>query len=225
MDDPRPASIHSLSRRARMARPSRSRRGPPASTEDDAGRCLPHHPVGLPGPDDRQCRHAARWPLGRRPASVAGRLAPAGSGAGRLRRGFEQDWLEELRGRAKVLSSRLGPARDLDVFLGELLAAPAKALPARTNAKCSRRCAPEAGSARDPAWKAGQRLRRRRGFRACFWMMSRAWPSRACRWRRTTACRRGARGSWRARPARGAKSAAARPAAARKAICIACASR
>ena len=36
---------------------------------------------------------------------------------------FEQPWLEELRGRAKVLSSRLGPARDLDVFLEELLTA------------------------------------------------------------------------------------------------------
>jgi triphosphatase len=41
---------------------------------------------------------------------------------------FEQPWLEELRGRAKVLSSRLGPARDLDVFLEELLAAPAKSI-------------------------------------------------------------------------------------------------
>ena len=32
---------------------------------------------------------------------------------------FEKHWLEELRSRAKILSSRLGPARDLDVFVGE----------------------------------------------------------------------------------------------------------
>lgn len=34
---------------------------------------------------------------------------------------FDQDWLEELRGRAKILSGRLAPARDLDVFVGKLL--------------------------------------------------------------------------------------------------------
>jgi len=34
---------------------------------------------------------------------------------------FEQDWLEDLRGRAKILSGRLAPARDLDVFVGKLL--------------------------------------------------------------------------------------------------------
>jgi len=40
---------------------------------------------------------------------------------------FEQEWLGELRGRAKILSHRLAPARDLDVFIGELLeAAPDK---------------------------------------------------------------------------------------------------
>jgi CHAD domain-containing protein len=65
---------------------------------------------------------------------------------------FEQDWLEELRGRAKVLSSRLGPARDLDVFLGERLdravAAEERELltPLRARAE----------AARDAAWKAAQ---------------------------------------------------------------------
>jgi CHAD domain-containing protein len=39
---------------------------------------------------------------------------------------FQQDWLSDLRSRAKILSSRLGPARDLDVFLTELLDAPAE---------------------------------------------------------------------------------------------------
>lgn len=34
---------------------------------------------------------------------------------------FEQDWLEDLRGRAKILAGRLAPARDLDVFVGKLL--------------------------------------------------------------------------------------------------------
>jgi len=35
-------------------------------------------------------------------------------------RAFGQDWFEELRGRVKVISARLGPARDLDVFLGRV---------------------------------------------------------------------------------------------------------
>jgi len=37
---------------------------------------------------------------------------------------FRQDWLEELRGRAKILLGRLSPARDLDVFAEKLLAQP-----------------------------------------------------------------------------------------------------
>jgi CHAD domain-containing protein len=39
---------------------------------------------------------------------------------------FGQDWIQELRGRAKILLSRLSPARDLDVFTGKLLASPPK---------------------------------------------------------------------------------------------------
>lgn len=35
-------------------------------------------------------------------------------------REFGQDWLEELRGRAKILTARLSPARDLDVFVEKL---------------------------------------------------------------------------------------------------------
>ncbi len=36
-------------------------------------------------------------------------------------REFRQDWLEELRGRGRILSARLAPARDLDVFVNTLL--------------------------------------------------------------------------------------------------------
>jgi CHAD domain-containing protein len=36
-------------------------------------------------------------------------------------REFGQDWLEELRSRAKILTGRLSPARDLDVFTEKLL--------------------------------------------------------------------------------------------------------
>src|SRR5258706_15831044 len=43
---------------------------------------------------------------------------------GAFGREFRQDWLEELRGRAKVLLGRLSPARDLDGFTGKLLADP-----------------------------------------------------------------------------------------------------
>ena len=34
---------------------------------------------------------------------------------------FGQDWIGELRGRAKILLGRLSPARDLDVFTSKLL--------------------------------------------------------------------------------------------------------
>ena len=63
-------------------------------------------------------------------------------------REFRQDWLEELRGRAKVLLGRLSPARDLDVFVGKLLADPPKSgvrdglVPLRARAE----------AARDKAW-------------------------------------------------------------------------
>ena len=45
---------------------------------------------------------------------------------GAFGREFAQDWLEELRGRAKILAGRLAPARDLDVFVGKLLSEPPK---------------------------------------------------------------------------------------------------
>ena len=36
-------------------------------------------------------------------------------------REFSQDWLEELRGRGKILTARFSPARDLDVFVEKLV--------------------------------------------------------------------------------------------------------
>jgi len=41
---------------------------------------------------------------------------------GAFGREFGQEWLEELRGRARILAGRLAPARDMDVFVGKLLA-------------------------------------------------------------------------------------------------------
>lgn len=40
---------------------------------------------------------------------------------GAFGREFRQEWLEELRSRARVLSGRMAAARDLDVFVGSLL--------------------------------------------------------------------------------------------------------
>ncbi|HEY4077722.1 MAG TPA: CHAD domain-containing protein [Rhizomicrobium sp.] len=69
---------------------------------------------------------------------------------GAFGREFRQDWLEELRSRAKILQGRLSPARDLDVFVGKLLneapgAGSAEGFPAL------RACAE---TARDAAWDA-----------------------------------------------------------------------
>ena len=64
-------------------------------------------------------------------------------------REFEQDWLEDLRSRAKILSSRLGPARDLDVFVEKLLDAP----PKWAMREACRQLRARAERARDKAWK------------------------------------------------------------------------
>ena len=65
---------------------------------------------------------------------------------------FGQDWIEELRGRAKILLSRLSPARDLDVFTSKLLASPPKSGVADGLTQLRAR----AESARDTAWLAAQ---------------------------------------------------------------------
>lgn len=67
---------------------------------------------------------------------------------GAFGREFRQDWLEELRGRAKVLLGRLSPARDLDVFLGKLLADPPKSGVRDGHVQLKAR----AEGARDKAW-------------------------------------------------------------------------
>src|SRR5580704_19610882 len=127
MDEPRPASIHSLSRRAaHPAQPVKARTAHihAKMSPDDAFRttlsdCLAQMTANagvLRAGRSVEGLHQLR--VGLRRLEVA--LKSFGEA-------FEQPWLEELRGRAKVLSSRLGPARDLDVFLEELLSAPAKA--------------------------------------------------------------------------------------------------
>ena len=63
---------------------------------------------------------------------------------------FDQDWLEELRGRAKILSGRLAPARDLDVFVGKLLEGSPKS--GVSDGLVALRARAE--SARDQAWSA-----------------------------------------------------------------------
>jgi len=68
---------------------------------------------------------------------------------GAFGREFRQDWLEELRGRAKILSGRLAPARDLDVFVGKLLAEPPE-----LNSDGMAQLRTRAEAARDAAWNA-----------------------------------------------------------------------
>ena len=63
---------------------------------------------------------------------------------------FGLEWLEELRGRAKVLSSRIALARDLDVFVSDMLDAPVAA--AAGNRDSFVRLRVRAESARDVAW-------------------------------------------------------------------------
>ena len=121
MDDPRPASIHSLIRRdIGPAEPVKAR---PAHihakmSPDDAFR------ITLSDCLAQMTANAATVRVGR---SVEGlhqlrvgfrRLEVA---LGAFAKEFHKDWLEELRGRAKVLSARLGQARDLDVFIDERL--------------------------------------------------------------------------------------------------------
>jgi len=67
---------------------------------------------------------------------------------GAFGREFKQDWLEELRGRAKVLSGRLAGARDLDVFVEKLLAEPPDAAGEGFEHLRAR-----AEAARDAAWE------------------------------------------------------------------------
>jgi len=63
---------------------------------------------------------------------------------------FALEWLEELRGRARVLFSHLAAARDLDVFVGDLLDAPLAAITGHRDSFTLLRTRAE--HARDEAW-------------------------------------------------------------------------
>ena len=153
MDDPRPASIHSLSRRAgHPAQPVKARSAPihGKMSPDDAFRvvlsdCLAQMTANagvLRSGHSTEGLHQLRVGLRRLEVALKS-FAEA----------FDQPWLEELRGRAKVLASRLGPARDLDVFVEELLAAPAKGFSGEDEIEMFALLRSEAEAARDTAWK------------------------------------------------------------------------
>ena len=136
MDEPRPATIHSLTRRRAQAfagagRPVKARPAhvhrkmdPDAAFRATLSDCLAQMTANA------GVVRAGRSVEGLHQLRVAmRRLDVALKGFGEE---FGQPWLAELRSRAKVLASRLAPARDLDVFTGELLTAPAKAFGAET---------------------------------------------------------------------------------------------
>ena len=93
---------------------------------------------------------------------------------------FQQEWLSDLRGRAKILSSRLGPARDLDVFLTELLDAPAE----EGDREAFLSLAGPRGRDARQGLEAGRPIVSPAPISPCWWKMSRRWPIRACPWRR-----------------------------------------
>ena len=126
MDDPRPASIHSLSRKG--LGPAQPVKAGPARIN----RAMRPEDVFRATLSDCLAQMTANAATVRAGRSVEGlhqlrvalrRLEVLLEAFGEE---FQQDWLNDLRSRAKILSSRLGPARDLDVFLTQLLEAPAE---------------------------------------------------------------------------------------------------
>lgn len=126
MDDPRPASIHSLSRKG--LGPAQPVKAGPARIN----RAMRPEDVFRATLSDCLAQLTANAATMRAGRSVEGlhqlrvalrRLEVLLEAFGEE---FQQDWLNDLRSRAKILSSRLGPARDLDVFLTQLLEAPAE---------------------------------------------------------------------------------------------------
>ncbi|HKD48413.1 MAG TPA: CHAD domain-containing protein [Rhizomicrobium sp.] len=126
MDDPRPASIHSLVRKglgpaqpvkAGPARINRTMRPEDVfrATLSDCLAQLTANVATLRAGRSVEGLHQLRVALRRLEVLLKA-----------FGEEFQQAWLGELRGRAKILCSRLGPARDLDVFLTELLEAPAE---------------------------------------------------------------------------------------------------
>ncbi|HXS05232.1 MAG TPA: CHAD domain-containing protein [Rhizomicrobium sp.] len=149
MDDPRLASIHSLARKgfgpaqpvkARPARITRTMRPEDVfrATLSDCLAQLTANAAAVRAGRSIDGLHQLRVAL-RRLEVVLKAFGEE----------FRQDWLLDLRSRAKILSSRLGPARDLDVFLTELLDAPAE--DSEQDAFASLRSRLE--DLRDRAWK------------------------------------------------------------------------
>jgi triphosphatase len=156
MDDPRVA-VHSLSRRgpdqvlfgkpvkAMAAHVSRRMR-PQDAFRATLSDCLAQITANAASlrPENSKEGHSAE---GLHQLRVAFRRLEVALGV--FGREFRQGWLEDLRGRAKILSGRLALARDLDVFVDKLLAAPPPGLGVGLDQLRAR-----AQAARDVAWTA-----------------------------------------------------------------------
>jgi CHAD domain-containing protein len=152
MDDPRPASIHSLIRRdSGPAEPVKARAAHihAGMSPDDVFRVTLSDCLAQMTANAATVR-AGRSVEGLHQLRVGFRRLEVALGA--FAREFDKDWLQELRGRAKVLSNRLGAARDLDVFIGERLDRAVEADERELLAPLRAR----AESARDAAWKLAQ---------------------------------------------------------------------
>jgi len=154
MDDPR-AAVHSLTRRAKdktvFGQPVKAVPGYVAKSmrPEDAFRatladCLAHITANA------ATLRVGRSVEGLHQLRVAFRRLEVALGA--FGKEFGQDWIEELRGRAKILLGRLSPARDLDVFTGKLLVSPPKSGVSDGLPQLRIR----AETARDTAWLAAQ---------------------------------------------------------------------
>jgi CHAD domain-containing protein len=147
MDDPR-VSVHSLARRSLgPAKPVKAQ-GPyiaRAMRPEQAFRAILSDCVAQITANAALLR-VGRSVEGLHQLRVAFRRLDVALGA--FGREFKQGWLEELRGRAKILSGRLAPARDLDVFVGKLLAGPPD-----TGGEGFGQLRARAESVRDAAWE------------------------------------------------------------------------
>lgn len=151
MDEPRPAIVRSLARSLRYDEDSdHAARARPAPltrrmTPDDAFRiivleCLAQISANAGAVRTGRAVEALhQMRVGLRRLQVALAIFGANNAS-----------LKALRGRTKALSSRLGPARDLDVFSGELLQPPVQGA---GNAEAFAQLRARAEAARDRAWE------------------------------------------------------------------------